>query len=219
VQISSDPFDEPLKWPRNGDKLFGLTGDRHLQVYIAGGTEFHAHVEGYKRAGDKLIEELRKEPRLLGTNYLVFPVVFLYRHFVELSIKDVVAHGTYFATGRSEFPQHHDLVALWREARKVFERIRGCGPEDLDAVGSLIAELNAIDPQSFSFRYPMKKDWQPSLPERRSSTSNSFPKASTNSRASSTARGRCCRTTRTTTTRWTEAGRSTFTIVTDAASR
>ena len=159
----ADPFDESPNWPRQGDKLFGMTGDRNLQAYIAGGTEFYAHVEGYKRAGDTLIVQLRQEPRLLGTHYLVFPVVFLYRHFIELSIKDVVAHGAYLETRRSEFPPHHDLVGLWVEARKVFDRVGGCTPEDLDAVGSLIAELNAIDPGSFSFRYPVKKDWSPSL--------------------------------------------------------
>jgi hypothetical protein len=161
----SDPFDEFPNWPRAGDRLFGFEGNRHLQVFIAESTDFYAHVEGYKRAGDSLIEELRKEPRVLGINYLVFPVVFLYRHFVELSIKDVIAHGNYLSTMRSEFPTNHDLLPLWTEARKVLAPFGGCRTEDLDAVESIIAELDRIDPKSFSFRYPAKKDWTPSLPQ------------------------------------------------------
>lgn len=160
----NQPDDYRTNWPQKGDKLITTEGDRYFHALIGNRTDLNAHIEGYKRAADLIFEQFEEEPRVIAVGWLVFPAVFLYRHFVELSLKDVISLGSYIETDNSQFPPTHDLNALWRKARTLIESVGpGCTNDDLDAMGSLIAELNSIDSGSFSFRYPVTKDGTPTL--------------------------------------------------------
>ncbi|MDD3179571.1 MAG: hypothetical protein PHQ04_04385 [Opitutaceae bacterium] len=163
MDLNPDLSGIPLPWPAKGDELFGVDGNPHLQATISLRTDLIGHIEGYKRAGDLIFAEFHRSPRLLATGYLVFPGVYLYRHFVELSIKDIIALGNYLENDPSSYPAEHDLDALWSLARGLIERLGpGCTEDDLDAMTRLIAQLNAIDPGN-AFRYPMTRDQRPSL--------------------------------------------------------
>jgi len=151
-------------WPKQGDQLIAETGSRHYDAWISGHSDLFAHVEGYKRAADLVWAQIEENPRLAGIDYLVYPMVFLYRHYVELSIKDIISLGNYLEHEPATFPAKHGLKELWKVARDLIERIGpGCTTETLDAMTELISQLDAIDPESFAFRYPMTKKWTPSL--------------------------------------------------------
>ena len=45
--------------------------------------------EGYKRAADLLIERAKESTQL--RNMLVYPIVFCYRHYLELTLKAMLA--------------------------------------------------------------------------------------------------------------------------------
>jgi hypothetical protein len=158
------PEDILANWPQKGDKLITTEGDRYFHVVVGDRTDLNAHIEGYKRAADLIFDQFGQEPRVIAVGWLVFPAIFLYRHFVELSLKDIISLGSYIETDNAHFPPTHDLSALWREARELIKSIGpGCTDDDLDAMGSLIQELNTIDSGSFSFRYPINKDGAPTL--------------------------------------------------------
>lgn len=162
--MTSLPNDILRNWPQKGDKLVTAEGDRYFHAIIGDRTDLNAHIEGYKRAADLLFEQFDQEPRVIAVGWLVFPAVFLYRHFVELSLKDIIFHGSGIGTDNAQFPPTHDLSVLWREARQLINTIGpGCTDEDLDAMESLIQQLNTIDPRSSSFRYPVTKEGAPIL--------------------------------------------------------
>jgi len=155
----------PGPWPASGDHLIVSGGDGHHNAWIPGYGDPFAHIEGYKRAGDLVWVAIEPNPRAAGIDYLVYPMIFLYRHFVELSLKDIIATGSHLEGGPGAFPAGHGLSELWAQARCLIERIEGAYVKsDLDAMAPLIAEFARIDGGGTAFRYPLGRDGNPSLP-------------------------------------------------------
>lgn len=158
------PVDFP--WPQKGDQLVSATGGRVLNAWFSGRADLVAHVEGYRRAADLVWRQIESEPRIAGIDFLVFPMVFLYRHYVELCLKDIIASGIYLETGTGSYPATHNLGELWKEARGHLERIGpGCSDEALASMTEMITQLDQLDPGSFTFRYPITKALTPTLPQ------------------------------------------------------
>jgi len=114
------------------------------------------YVEGYRRAATALYEWVVAT----GTSpdYLVFPLAFLWRHQVELALKEIIAVGRVIDGKEGDFPPNHRLKKLWTEARPHIEK---CGPAhapELANVEANIYEFESIDPGADGFRYPQGKD-------------------------------------------------------------
>lgn len=99
-------------------------------------------------------------------DYLVYPIAFNYRHYLELAMKALVQAGRQLLDDQVDFADSHDLARLWRECRTILTRMEPA-PElsDLDAVEEKILQLNTLDPDSMAFRYPVgsRKKGRPSL--------------------------------------------------------
>lgn len=143
-----------ISWPKLGDKAFS-TAPRPIDNVV-----FHSNgvgktwrmTEGYKRAADHLV-------KLANANWherehLVYPILFNYRHFIELSLKSLIDEfGP--AVGVPANWKTHDLIVLWQALKRVYELYEAVERNDEDAaVESIIKEFALIDPGSFSFRYP-----------------------------------------------------------------
>ena len=138
-----------IPWPRPGDKLF-RPGSYHGKTawFNWPSDRSWAYTNGFRRAAELLMEA--EIERTYELDHLVYPVVFLYRHFVELSLKDVIYKGS-VALGKMKSyglaPQGHNVQALWRECRSLIEERYEAGPdESLDTVESQIDELFNFDP-------------------------------------------------------------------------
>jgi len=122
--------------------------------------DLYAYAEGYRRAGDILAKELGADPRC-GLDFLVYPLVFLYRHAIELQLKGIMRDGTRLLrqqpVPRKE-REHHGLEALWGLARQILEKVWPEGdPDLLSRIAKVIGELSAADPDSQAFRYDRDK--------------------------------------------------------------
>lgn len=151
-----------LRWPAPGDRLFTASGTPDDS--FLGHSPFGKHdimTAGYRAAADALVEKTREGS--YEKDSLVFPIIFLYRQFIELELKGIIA-----SYGRrcdvSPNWQSHRLDELWKSVLRIMEYIE---IEDVDgantAVGEVIREFAAIDPNSFSFRYPVTRDGKPIL--------------------------------------------------------
>ena len=119
---------------------------------------FDIYAIGYKRAADMLIERVQKEQHLFDINTLVFPIVFLYRHYLELRLKSIIKEGYAVFDERKNVPETHDLYKLWNKANEL--RIKAeieIKKKYSDLVFSCIKDFAQIDPFSEAFRYPTKK--------------------------------------------------------------
>ncbi len=153
--LSDDVLSEEFRWPRPGDKAFRTNDDYQANAPL----EKHGHArlvlmaDGYKMGADAMVAEA------LGDTYksatLVFPILFNYRHFIELSIKYTLAtYGR--AVGIKPIWNTHDLIPLWNRLLEVFDAYGTEDPDDGDPiVGEIVGEFAKLDPDSFAHRYPV----------------------------------------------------------------
>lgn len=97
-------------------------------------------------------------------DYLVHPLLFLFRQAIELDLKHLIAQGRPLVSGKRGFPHGHDLARLWQECKTIILRIDKSGRDEANVVGSIIAEFARTDPTGQSFRYPIDSEGRPSLP-------------------------------------------------------
>ena len=107
--------------------------------------------EGYRRAGDAVVGAALGEG---GADVLVFPAVFLYRHYIELQLKSHVEqlHEMGFTGERRTVD--HNLCGLWRRLREALGDFGSNLPSDaISSTERLIGEIGGLDRGSYSFRY------------------------------------------------------------------
>ncbi|MHC4276843.1 MAG: hypothetical protein ACYSTI_05870 [Planctomycetota bacterium] len=156
--------DNSIPWPKKGDKLFTSGGDWcHEACLNYMGPSAVLYAGGYKDAADILVERISKET--LPRDALVYPIVFLYRQYIELMLKEVIKDGNKLFDVTEEYPTHHNIAELWKQCRGIIEKVWPKGPKvDLDSVEECLYEFSKTDPTSTAFRYPTDKDGEPSVP-------------------------------------------------------
>ena len=89
---------------------------------------------------------------------LIFPVIYLYRHHVELMLKAIIDRGDeLYQTQRLKECMHHRLLDLWLVAKEMIVGNELCTIQETKAAEDIIREFADADPLSFSFRYPVDK--------------------------------------------------------------
>lgn len=144
-----------FRWPTQGDHPFVVAAEPFENANIAD-NEFTRLVlmkQGYKSAADLMVQATVNDRGMRDT--LVFPILFNYRQFLELSLKYQLA--TFGPTvGIEPNWRSHNLARLWSEFLEILERYGTEDPDDVDPiVGQVILEFAKIDPRSDSYRYPV----------------------------------------------------------------
>jgi hypothetical protein len=157
----TDLLSQDFRWPKIGDKLFARSQPAY-EAFLArhAGERLYHLTAGYKLAADLLVEQTEAEA--WRRRKLVYPIVFCYRHFLELTLKGILEE--YGSMGNvSPNWSHHKLEDLWRDFRTILRSLDSDHPEEggTDAVEQCIAEFAKIDPFSETFRYPMSRKGDP----------------------------------------------------------
>jgi len=137
--------------------------------------------EGYRSVARDHLEHLKADrPRGLyaGDEFQAYPVVFLYRQALELSLKAVILAGAVLLAHDGEEPMpmrklmKHNLMPLFEEASRIFKQMGAEDVWDLDTPGLrtqddlawVVEEFDSFDRGSYTFRYTIKTDGEsPSL--------------------------------------------------------
>lgn len=139
-----------LPWPETGDRLFVPGGDiRSLALVHNDRRDVLA--TGYMSAGDAMVDWTLEHGI---TDFLVYPIVFCYRHYVELTLKRL--HKIIADADEVNRPElwGHDLKKMWDTILvDINGRLDSNEREALDAASELIAELDGADRKSQTFRY------------------------------------------------------------------
>ena len=120
----------------------------------------------YVRPADNLVSNALNDHMLLDV--LVYPICFLYRHGLELILKDLSWKSHYLATGEKQFAKNdwkelgrHSLQELWQVGGEKAALVLGAdfplSTTDAQSVELLLNRFERHDPGSFSFRYPISK--------------------------------------------------------------
>lgn len=117
---------------------------------------------GYKRAGHIMVAYVEANRR--DQDYLVYPILFNYRQYIELTLKWLIRDARQLLDEPGGTPAGHTLENLWNTTRPLLRRIEPRGEKDLDNVEGCINRFAEVDPTSQAFRYPVDMAGEPSLP-------------------------------------------------------
>ena len=119
-----------------------------------------AYTEGYRRAADILINHIDESGR--DQDFLVYPVLFLYRHHLELLIKQIIGLALALAEDPDKHQykkDDHNLNNLWPLAQKlILEVDDSYRPSDFKIVKEVVKALHQADERATDFRYARRND-------------------------------------------------------------
>lgn len=114
------------------------------------------YIQGYKKAADILVNHVLST----GTDQdtLVYPIVFLYRHYLELLLKNIIENGAKLLDTEEEPKKNHHLDDLWNIAKSIINKIWEGDECDREIeIDHYIADFIEIDKSSQAFRYQKDK--------------------------------------------------------------
>lgn len=148
---------ELMRWPDVPRLAFAPGGAADLNADVAWvrsrPREMYGHVEGFRRMAVAAYEyavESRSSPE-----YMLFPIAFAWRHYLEIALKDIIAAGGELAGDEWWHPAGHKLLDLWRDARPHIIQLGDPNAPELANVEHNIREFHRIDPGGDGFRYTL----------------------------------------------------------------
>ncbi|WP_285828475.1 hypothetical protein, partial [Bacteroides acidifaciens] len=148
-------------FPTKGDKLF-IPIDKEAKWLPSGIKDIFKLSEGYRLSAVSLYQEIKKN-EWFNRQYLSSAMVFSFRQFLEVRLKELIYLGKRELFEDPQFKITHNLEDLFQTY--VSEVLPQVDPtynkEMVSVVNKLIHEFNFIDPKSMSFRYPVDHDLNP----------------------------------------------------------
>lgn len=154
----SDLLEPEYRWPKKGDRL--LRQSDHWDS----GIEFsehpisrHVHLwDGYLSAGDGLIRLCMQEGYGHERHFVIYPILFNYRHGLELAMKWIVV--MYGGQGINGADEDHNLWKLWKHCREIIEQYGSPDSGTEDLVEQIVKEFHDLDKSGITFRYGWGKN-------------------------------------------------------------
>lgn len=127
-------------------------------------------IEGYRDASTKLLNDLLNTDDInwMKIDSLIYPIIFSFRHYLELIIKDTIRNYNLIDNKISPdeigFKKEHSILKLWSLLKDRIiknydnldkEAYNQCEIENF-SVENMLNEINNIDENSFGFRYPFQ---------------------------------------------------------------
>jgi len=143
----------------HAESPFEAHPDWQNNACISNNMSFEELGDHYVRSADTLVEAAVRDSGLLDVH--VYSVCFLYRHGIELILKDLLWKSTYAINGTKGFPKHHRLGCLWQcvhaNAKDLLHEDLPFTVEEASQVRQLLAQIEEHDQTSDAFRYPYDK--------------------------------------------------------------
>ena len=152
-----------------GSRLFSPTPGPHnpaSKCYGIPAADLFLYARSFHTAAKKLADSLRLDGP--SADFDVSPVVFMYRHAVELHLKAMVVGqgGNFLATKPDALSVYKTHSVSWLAqfvcqiviGLKWEMEIRCEGVENLIDFKAIIEEINSVDPGSYVFRFPVSTD-------------------------------------------------------------
>lgn len=160
LKLQESIIEEPDSYPNSKDKLF--TDVREYWQYNACVDKLNGiqpYAAGYLDAAKLLSRIIIYSQR--GMDTMLYPLAYLYRHYIEITLKDLIRRGVYITDSSIDKKLEstlvdHNLMKLWNAFLPLFDEILGDNDSQNEikkGIESYINQIHAIDPTSMTFRY------------------------------------------------------------------
>ncbi len=150
-------------------------GNIVLNFQDAASGEFGVYARAFHKAGQALFERMFKKSSYNSLEGC--PIIFLYRHALELYLKAIVLHGEVILqlNGKAllsnrSLLQKHSLLPFFPLLKQTFDAVGWTWELDIEGlrtfeeVEELLQDFETIDHASHTFRYPVDKKGSTSVP-------------------------------------------------------
>lgn len=138
-----------LPWPKKGDKLFAAApaGRNFMGGFVHYGPSY---ATSFKEAADIVVNSLEQDTQGSYRDDLLHPVAYLYRHALEVKLKEIVQCGVqmhcYEKSDVEQILGAHNLAKLWTKARQAIEhRWPKGGVNEIKAAEAILNEMHQTD--------------------------------------------------------------------------
>jgi hypothetical protein len=143
---------QEYRLPKRGDRLLRDSEDWDRGIDFSNDEiSRHVHIwSGYMSAGATLIEACEEDSH--ERHFLIYPILFNYRHSIELAMKWIIArYGRYSSVEIGEI-EHHNLWELWKSCKQIIIEV-GSEDESIAVVEQVIKDFHDLDKSALAFRY------------------------------------------------------------------
>lgn len=117
--------------------------------------------DGYQQAAFLLIEQCKT---FYDRNTLIYPIVFLFRHHIELCLKEFIVDGKGWD---SKLMDSRNLKFFWKNCKDIIKECHlPITTEELEIIENGVHDFDGIDPSSYVMRYPVNKRGVDSVADR-----------------------------------------------------
>jgi len=141
--------------------LFSGDGLTYLNACVGrngGPYTFYDYSLGYYESGNNISEQL-----FINNDHIdlkVYPIVFLYRQYIELMIKHLYLSASSILLGEPKRLGNHKIYDKWESLLAIMKAESQLELDDKDftEISKMIKEFEDIDPKGETFRYPISND-------------------------------------------------------------
>lgn len=136
------------RWWRQGFDELGPSGE---------GRTWFDFVQAYEFAGQNLVELMAGHSSQRFRVSLCPPIIFMYRHALELMLKQVEMALDYASGREIQIRGSHTLKDTWSAVRDRVAPGLGDPSQELPLLDEAVEAIQRLDPTSFTFRYPVDR--------------------------------------------------------------
>jgi len=151
---------------KEGSQLFSESQHTEANAEIKANDEvsqFYDYIAGYREAADTIVKNAMIRGNQRHCDLSVFPICFLYRQYIELSLKDIYLY--YSADSDDDKKTYiknatHSLSHVWEhKVSPMLQSLVDCQLQrGVDKLDAYIREFHNLDESSMLFRYPIDKN-------------------------------------------------------------
>jgi|GEM_PF-783564 hypothetical protein len=164
-------MENDIRWPKKGDNPFSSGNSSYrsptwcsLNWLASFNLDDSYYANAFKKAADKIISEMEKGKDYEHPDPMFIPIAFLYRHCLELKMKNVIRKGIDLAfitlddEKFNDLMESHNLHKIWNVFRNiVMVRWPEGNPNELNATERVILSFHNIDKTGQHLRYSRDK--------------------------------------------------------------
>ncbi len=123
--------------------------------------EWAPRIIGFKDAADMVVKQTITN-NTGQQDSVVYPIMFLYRHYLEIAIKNLIRKARSLGDTSEPLENDHKLKKLWEIcSQQIKKNISSDFEKEHTDIARLIEQFCEVDPFSTAFRYPTDKNgWQ-----------------------------------------------------------
>jgi len=134
-----------------------FTSDYNACVGKNGGPYTYGdYCRGYFFAARTLAEKVVAERRNLDIS--IYPMFYMYRHAIELGLKQVWATNSYINSGERNVMGGHNLKEIWKKLKPKLLILEEIENETIDIMDKIINDIYELDHLAEEFRFPESLD-------------------------------------------------------------